>query len=236
VIRRVVAAAATVLAVAALVACSKSSTPSEPAPAAPPSPPAITALPPGHDTPQDTTVKEGPRIIPAESFIRTYLMLFGGLSPLATQTALQGKDGPQLFDTWDDYLGTLGMPDYRFDTPRIARTHALMIATFERVGVALCDRALEHDRTQTPRVVFDFDIPQNLAQADFASRFDVLHRTFLNYPAQLAPTDRVNRFWQLYQDNVKLHASQTGSRFTAAEAGWASICYGLVRHPEFHLY
>ena len=23
---------------------------------------------------------------------------------------------------------------------------------------------------------------------------------------------------------------------TPAQNGWASVCYGLVRHPEFHLY
>jgi len=225
------------LAALALVACSKSSTPSEPAPAQQQQPPAPTPLPPGHATPEDTTPKEGPRMIPAESYIRTYLTLFGGLAPLDAQAALQGKDGVLLFDAWDDYLGTLGMPDYRFETPRQTRTNALMLATFERVGVALCDRALEHDRTTQPRLIFDFDMPAaDLSQADFATRFDVMHRTFLNYPAAMAPTDRTSRFYKLYQDNVKLHASQTGSRFSAQEAGWASICYGLVRHPEFHLY
>jgi hypothetical protein len=227
------------LALAALLlcACSKSSTPSEPAPGQQqPQPPAPTSLPPGHATPEDTTPKEGPRMLPAESYIRSYLMLFGGLSPLDAQTALQGKDGVQLFDAWDDYLGTLGMPDYRFETPRQMRTNALMIATFERTGVALCDRALEHDRTQTPRVIFDFDMPKGPSQADFATRFDTMHRAFLNYPAAMAPTDRVARFYKLYQDNVKLHATATGSRFSPEEAGWASICYGLVRHPEFHLY
>jgi hypothetical protein len=218
-----------------LVGCSKSSTPSEPPPAQQ-NAPAPTPLPPGHTTPEDTTPKEGPRMIPAESYIRTYLTIFGGLSPLDAQAALQGKDGVVLFDAWDDYLGTLGMPDYRFEVPRQTRTNALMIATFERAGVALCDRALEHDRTVQPRLIYDFDMPATLSQADFATRFDVMHRTFLNYPAAMAPTDRVSRFYKLYQDNVKLHASATGSRFNAQEAGWASICYGLVRHPEFHLY
>ena len=222
-----------------LAACSKSSSPSEPAPqSTPPAAVAPGGLPPGHSTPQDTSIKEGPRIIPAESYIRSYLMLFGGLSPLDTQAALAGKDGQQLFDTWSDYLGTLGMPDYRYDTPRISQTNALMVATFERVGIALCDRALEHDRTTPPRVIYDFDIPTSPTQADFNTRFDVMHRTFLNYPSALAPTDRVNRFWQLYQDTVKLHSGGDAgaSRFTPAEAGWAAVCYGLVRHPEFHLY
>jgi len=209
------------------VACSKS---------APAEPPAPEPLAPGHGVLQDTTPKEGPRLISSEAYIRTYMTLFGGLSPLGTQAALQGKDGVQLFDTWSDYLGTIGMPDYRYDTARLSQTNTLMMATFERVGVALCDRALEHDRTVKPRLVYDFDMPGTLTAADFAPRFDVLHRTFVNYPASLAPTDRTNRFFQLYQDTVKQHPAVKGSRFSPAEAGWAAVCYGLIRHPEFHLY
>ncbi len=198
--------------------------------------PAIAALPPGHVVPEDTSPKESPRLVPAESYIRSYLEIFGGLAPLAAQAAAQAHDGTALFDTWDDYLGTLGMPDYRYDTPRIGQTNTLMVATFERIGIALCDRAVEHDRSASPRLVFDFDIPAQLSAQDFASRFDTLHRTFLNYPAALAPTDRTNRFFKLYTDTTQLHASVSGSRFSPAEAGWAAVCYGLVRHPEFHLY
>lgn len=213
----------TMLLAAALfcAACSKS--PDEPAP-----------LPPGHAAPVDTTPKEGPRLMPAETYIRSYLAIFGGLSPLAAQQAAQARDGKQLFDTWSDYLGTLGMPDYRYDTPRIAQTNTLMLATFERIGVALCDRALEHDRGTTPRLVYDFDMPAGeLSKDDFAPRFDKMHRLFLAYPSALAPTDRTSRFYQLWLDTFRGHPS---SRFSAAEAGWAAVCYGLVRHPEFHLY
>ncbi len=214
-------------------ACSKSS-PSEPVAQGP----APEPLPPGHGVAQDTTPKEGPRLIPAETYIRTYLTLFGGLSPLGAQAALQGKDGTQLFDAWTDYLGTMGMPDYRYDTARLSQTNTLMMATFERAGVALCDRALEHDLgAARPRLIYDFDIPTTpITQSQFTPMFDVLHRTFINYPAALAPTDRTNRFWKLYQDTVAAHAKVAGSRFTPAQAGWANVCYGLVRHPEFHLY
>jgi hypothetical protein len=220
-------------------ACSRSSSPAT-GTAAPPAPtqgPA--ALPPGHVTPEDTTPKSSPRLMAGETYIRTYLQLFGGLDPLDAQKAAAGKDGSQLFDTWDSYLGALGMPDYRSDVPRLAQTNALMIATFERIGVALCDRALEHDRSMQPRLIYDFDMPAgNLAEPDFALRFDVLHRTFLNYPSSLAPTDRVNRFFQLYEDTVAAHTvlDAGASRFKPSEAGWAAVCYGLVRHPEFHLY
>src|SRR5215468_10687971 len=97
--------------------------------------PPVAQLPPGHSTTEDTSVKEGPRLMPAESYIRSYLQIFGGLSPLAAQQAMQARDGTALFDTWTDYLGTLGMPDYRYDTPRTGQTNTLMIATFERIGI-----------------------------------------------------------------------------------------------------
>ncbi|HEY8079911.1 MAG TPA: hypothetical protein VIF62_37525 [Labilithrix sp.] len=196
----------------------------------------VPAMPPGHVTTEDTSPKEGPRLMPAETYIRSYLEIFGGLAPLPAQAALQAHDGTTLFDTWDDYLGTLGMPDYRYDTPRTGQTNTLMVATFERVGIALCDRALEHDRSTSPRLVFDFDIPATIDAAGFAQRFDVVHRTFLGYPAALAPTPRTARYFKLYTDTIALHASVSGSRFSPAEAGWAAVCYGLVRHPEFHLY
>ena len=56
--------------------------------------------------------------------------------------------------------------------------------------------------------------------------------------SKLAPKDRVDRMFSLYQGAVARHA-QSGapvSRFSPSEAGWATVCYALVRHPEFHLY
>ncbi len=209
---------------------------------------------PGHDkVALDTAPKEELRLVPAEAYVRTYLQLFGGLAPLEVQKRARGADGAQLFDTWDDYLGALGFPDYRNDLPRSTQTNALMVATFERVGVALCDRAVEHDlsgprpkgKAKPPgppplaeRVVFAFELPAGaLDKAAFGPRFDVLHRTFLGYPAALAPTDRITRFHELYTSTVARHSKPDAekSRFTPEEAGWANVCYGLVRHPEFHL-
>ena len=76
----------------------------------------------------------------------------------------RGGDGAALFDTWDDYLSALGFPDYRLDMPAAPQTNALMVAAFERLGVALCDRAVEHDwprasrrRPSGERLVFAFD-------------------------------------------------------------------------------
>jgi hypothetical protein len=179
--------------------------------------------------------------------MRTYMQLFGGLVPLDAQKRARGNDGGGLFDTWDDYVSALGFPDYRFDVPRQTQTNALMAATFERLGVALCDRAVEHDLkapkgSDLPplkdRLIFAFELPPgDLDAKAFAPRLDVLHRTFLGYPLALAPPQRAARFFQLYRDIVAGHAkADPKSRFSPHEAGWAAVCYGLVRHPEFHLY
>ena len=204
-------------------------------------------LPPHGVIAEDTAPKEDLRMVPPEVYMRTYLTLFGGLAPLDVQKRARGADGGALFDTWDDYVSALGFPDYRLDVPRQTQTNALMAATFERLGIALCDRALEHDLKapkggQVPplkeRLIFAFDVPPGeLDAAAFAPRFDVLHRTFLGYPAALAPPARTPRFFQLYRDIAAGHAKvDPKSRFSPGEAGWAAVCYGLVRHPEFHLY
>ena len=191
---------------------------------------------------QDSAPKADLRLVPPEVYMRTYLQLFGGLAPLEVQKRARGKDGSSLFDTWDDYVSALGFPDYRSDIPRQLQTNALMVAAFERLGVALCDRALEHDLKTKPaparRVVFDFDLPEApLNAAAFAPRFDVLHRTFLGYPAALAPAQRGARFYALYQQISAGHTQASPkSRFSPTEAGMAAVCYGLIRHPEFQLY
>jgi hypothetical protein len=241
---RVIAAA---LLAAALTGCPKGSTPGGQAGGTTP-PQAIDTLP-GHETlPQDTTPKEQERLVNAEAYMQTYMSLFApllpagsALNPLAVQGAARGKDGSALFDTWNDYLFEIGLPDYRNELPRALQTNALMVATFERLGIALCDRAVEHDLRGAPtaRAVFDFALPAGALTEDaFAPLFDVVHRTFLGYPAKLAPTDRTNRFFELYQGVVASHsvADAGTSRFKPAEAGWAAVCYGLVRHPEFHVY
>ena len=196
---------------------------------------------------QDTSPKEDLRMVPPEVYLRTYLRLFGVLAPIDVQKRARGGDGGALFDTWNDYVSALGLPDYRLDIPRQTQTNALMVATFERLGVALCDRAVEHD-LRSPKggapagpdekVIFAFDLPRGeVDERAFAPRFDVLHRTFLGYPASLAPPERVDRFYRLYAEIAQTHGkADPRSRFTPGEAAWAAVCYGLVRHPEFHLY
>ncbi len=200
---------------------------------------------PGHESlPQDTTPKEAPRLIAPEVLMRSYLGLFGGLAPLTLQAQLRAMNGAQLFDTWNDYLSALGVPDHAADIPRSPQTNALMLAAFERIGVALCDRAVTTDLGATPparKSVFRFDIPAGtraLTDAEFTTRFDVLHRLFLGYPAALAPTPRTDRFLQLYRGAAarRTGAGAVTTSFSAPQAGWAVVCYGLIRHPEFHLY
>ena len=189
---------------------------------------------------EDTAPKQDLRLVPPEAYVRSYLALFGGLAPAEVQARARGKDGGQLFDAWDDYLAALGFPDYKFDLPRATQTNAIMVATFERLGVALCDRSIEHDWKANPRppladrVVFAFEPQPSLDEAAFAERFDVMHRTFLSYPAALAP-GRAHAFFGLYQAIKTQHAT-VKTRLSSDEAGWVAVCYGLVRHPELTLY
>jgi hypothetical protein len=193
-------------------------------------------------TPLDTAPKEQLRLVPQEVYMRTYLQLFGvGPLPIEVQKRARAGDGSQLFDSWDDYVSALGFPDYRLDAPRQTQTNAFMVAAFERLGIALCDRAVLHDLPDkkappmAERSVFAFDLkPGTLSAADFATRFDVLHRTFLGYPERLVTAERVGRFYALYTEIEKNHTTKT--KLSPAQAGWAAVCYGLVRHPEFHLY
>lgn len=205
---------------------------------------------PGHDTlAQDTTPKEGPRMVPPEVYLRSYLKIFGNKTPLDVQADAKTKINNAdmgLFDTWSDYLALLGLPDYAIDIPRAGQTNTLMMATFERLGIALCDRAIEKELKTDPvmpvadRQVFAFEVPADpVTEAQFTDRFDILHRTFLGYPAALAVTEnRTGKYFKLYQDAVTKYSAMgaPATRFTPAEAGWAAVCYGLIRHPEFHLY
>ncbi|MGZ3419283.1 MAG: hypothetical protein ACXWUG_12840 [Polyangiales bacterium] len=211
------------------------------APAVVPSVP-VSSLP-GHGALRvDTSPKEEQRLVSPEAYLRTYLQIFGAKSALDMQNKVHDDDW-MLFDYWNTYLATLGMPDYKFDLPRVPQTSALMIATFERLGMALCDRAALHElhpKSPPPiaeRRVFAFEGSDVKDDADFAAKFDVLHRTFLGYPAAIAPTDRTRRFRVLFHETAARHAKDPPqTRLTPAELGWVTVCEGLVRHPEFHLY
>jgi hypothetical protein len=193
---------------------------------------------PGHDfVNEDDSPKQSPRLLPAETYIRTYLQLFGGLAPMAVDKDIDGS----LFDTWNDYLGALGLADYRLDIPRNGQTSPLMLATFERLGVALCDRAAARDLADKQpvidqRLVFGFDRKDTPNDAQFLTAFDVLHRTFLGYPAALAPPTRLPRYRGLYDKVVAAHTGKKSEALTPQQFGWSAVCQGLIRHPEFHYY
>ncbi|WP_438004455.1 hypothetical protein WME89_37565 [Sorangium sp. So ce321] len=224
--------------------------PTTPSPTTPPPPP-IVGVPapaiPGHADPQDDTPKEGPRLVPQEVYLQTYVKLFGDdLTPLQVEALARGADAGIVFDRWADYMSPLGFPDHKLDVNRQTNTNTLMMGTFERLGIALCARKAEIELRSSPpppsiaaRRVFAFDMtPADPTDAEFAARFDVLHRTFLGYPAALAPTERAGRFRAVFRDVVRRHAAPGAptSRFTPQQAGWAVVCYGLVRHPEFIVY
>ena len=211
-----------------------------------------TALPAHQTRMLDTTPKERRRMVPPETYLRAYLAWFGGLLPLEVQQRARAKG---LFDAWDDYLAALGLPDYKTDLPRQEQSNTLMLATLGRLGEALCARAAEHDlhggrMPLAERVVFAFTSPARAApgaqpagdstpgaepDAGFAERFDVLHRTFLGYPAKLAPGDRTAKFRALFDAVVARHATGKAA-LTATETGWVAVCTALIEHPEAELY
>ena len=202
-------------------------------------PSATTALPAHQTRMLDTTPKERRRMVSPEVYLRAYLGWFGGLVPLDVQNRARPKG---LFDTWDDYLSALGLPDYKTDLPRQTQSNTLMLATLGRLGEALCARAAEHDLHggKTPidqRVVFAFDATGEPTDDGFAQGFDVLHRTFLGYPAKLAPGERVARFHALWTEVAARHANTNAKNsLTAGETAWVAVCTALVEHPEAELY
>jgi hypothetical protein len=220
-----------VILLAAIAACAA---PTRLAPSAP------ALLPAATTAAIDTTPKERRRLVPPEAYLRAYLAWFGGVGPLEAQQRAKAKG---MFDTWDDYLAALGLPDYKLDLPRQGQSNALMLATLGRLGEALCARTAERElHGKSPlgaRVVFAFDAVASPDDAQFAARFDILHRTFLGYPAALAPPDRVPRFRALYRAVAARHAGAKqplATSLNADETAWAAVCSALVRHPEAELY
>jgi hypothetical protein len=193
---------------------------------------------------QDNSPKGLQRLVPTEVYVRALVRLFGAPSPAETATAANALDGLEGFDGWEVYLSMLGLPDSATNRPRATQTNTLMSATFDRLAILLCNRAVERElRARMPlaeRRVFAFDLPAGTALLDadaFGVRFDVVHRAFLSYPVALAPADRSARFFRLYRDVAAMHTGPTiPAQFTPAEAGWATVCYGLARHPEFLTY
>lgn len=197
-----------------------------------PSPPS--ALPERHAVVLDQSPKQRRWMVPAEVILRAYLTWFGGLAP---SEVVQRAHGSNLFDQWSYYIAALGLPDHHVDAPRVSQSNTVMLAALGRLGEALCVRSVEHDlRAGTPldaRVVFAFEPIVNPTRAQFAIGFDVLHLTFLGYPASLAPAERLDRYYALFRQVAARHP---GRRLSPDETGWAAVCAALVQHPEAGLY
>lgn len=213
----------------ALIACASPDVPDVIEPSAP------GPLPPHRTFTLDPTPKQSRRMLQPESFLRAYLQWFGGLAPHDVQ---QTAHGDNLFDEWKDYLAALGVPDYHIDIPRGTQSNGVMLATVGRLAEALCVRAVQHDFAPgvalDHRLVFKFEEKVDLDAAGFAPRFDLLHRTFLSYPAALAPEGRTAKFYRLYQQVSANHASHP--QLTPDRTAWAAVCTALVEHPETGLY
>jgi hypothetical protein len=197
-------------------------------------PNAPSALPEHHAVVLDQRPKQPRQMVPAEVFLRAYLTWFGGLAP---SEVVQRAHGGNLFDQWSYYLAALGLPDYHVDAPRVSQSNTVMLAALGRLGEALCVRSVEHDlRERTPleaRVVFAFEPTVNPTREQFAIGFDVLHLTFLGYPASLAPAERLDRYYALFRQVVARHRDHL---LSPDETGWAAVCAALVQHPEAELH
>jgi hypothetical protein len=174
------------------------------------------------------------QMMPAEVLLRGYLTWFGGLTP---EQVVQRAHGGNLFDAWQYYLAALGLPDYHVDAPRVSQSNTVMLAALGRIGEALCAHAASHDLHEraplADRNVFAFEPVAGPTRAQFATGFDVLHRTFLGYPASLAPADRTDHYYALYRQVAARHPA---GRLTGDETAWAAVCTALVQHPEAELY
>jgi hypothetical protein len=181
----------------------------------------------------DRSPKQRRQMVPAEVLLRAYLTWFGGLAPAEV---VQRAHGGNLFDQWSYYLAALGLPDHHVDAPRVSQSNTVMLAALGRLAEALCVRSAEHDLHEraplASRVVFAFEPVAGPSRAQFAVGFDVLHLTFLGYPASLAPAERVDRYYALFRQVAARHR---GALLSPDETGWAAVCTALVQHPEAEL-
>lgn len=197
-------------------------------------PRATEALPAHRAIALDASPKAKRRGVPAEVVLRAFLGWFGDLTP---QEAFARARGNDLFEPWSAYLAALGLPDHHVDAPRVSQSNTVMLATIGRLAEALCIRSVERDlHARAPladRIIFGFDATPSPSLQSFTIGFDVLHRTFLGYPAALAPAPRIERFYGLYRSVATRPASRL---LTSDELAWAAVCTALVQHPETWLY
>jgi hypothetical protein len=190
----------------------------------------------------------------AESLVASYTAIFGDLMDLDAREQADRQSRSARYYGWSERLSALGLPDYTRDLPRVTQTNTIMVGAFEQIASTLCDRAALRDLVPTrasvkaiapeqqalayvdAQRVFDFE-PKlaPLAESDFGPRFDVLHRTFLGYPAGLGPPERTHEFFVLYKDVEQRHGAANRGHMPHVVA-WSAVCQALTRHPEFHHY
>lgn len=204
--------------------------------------------------PRESFIPREPRLIPAETLIRSYTAIFGDILPPEIRKNYASANAKAPYFGWEQYLSALGLPDYTRDLPRTQQSNTIMVAAFEQLAIFLCDRAALRDlgpnkpKPLSPELeglvqfksppVFDFSAkPGPITLDEFRPRFDVLHRTFLGYPAALAPPERVEEFHALYTKVEERHRTDKKlGGLPSHLAGWSAVCQGLARHPEFHHY
>ena len=196
-----------------------------------------TALP-AHKTRCSTrTPKERRRMVSPEVYLRAYLGWFGGLVPLDVQNRARPKG---LFDAWDDYL-VRARPARLQDRPAAPdpeqHADARDARPARRGAVRARRRARSARRQDAARSARRVRVRCRAATPTTrsASGFDVLHRTFLGYPAKLAPGERVAKFHALFTEVAARHAGAKNP-LTADETAWVAVCTALVQHPEAELY
>lgn len=192
------------------------------------------------------------RLVAAETLIRSYTAIFGDLMIPEHRKGYDVSNRNARYFGWQEHLSALGLPDYLQDLPRVTQTNTVMVAEFERLAATLCDRAANKDlrpganKPLTPELkalvqveappVFAFQAkPGPITLDEFRPRFDVLHRTFLGYPAELAPPERTPEFHALYTQVEARHRKE-GKGAPPFVSAWSAVCQGLSRHPEFHHY
>jgi hypothetical protein len=216
--------------------------------------PQVASVPDVAVAPRESFIPREPRLMPAETLIRSYTAIFGDLVEPEARTRYDRSNQRGRYFGWSEQLSALGLPDYTRDQARASQTNTIMIAAFEKLAIALCDRAAIRDlrldkanvKPLSPELkalvqveappVFAFE-PKSapLSEADFVPRFDVLHRTFLGYPAALAPREREAEFYALYKKVEQRHVAAKSGQAPHIPA-WSAVCQGLARHPEFHHY
>ena len=179
--------------------------------------------------------------------MRTYLQLFGGLAPLDVQKRARGGDGARSSTPGTTTSRRSASPTIASTSRASTQTNALMIADVRaarrgalrsRASSTICKGQAAAARPSA--LVFAFDLPARARRRRGRSR-----RGSTSCTAPSSATRRRSRrrsararFFQLYRDIVaRPRQGATRSRASPpTRPAWAAVCYGLVRHPEFHLY